>query len=246
MTQPEQVIVCHLGRVAYRPTWALQEAVKDRLIQAKKDNRHLPHVLLILEHPHVFTMGKSGDDRHLLALDDAEVVYIDRGGDVTYHGPGQLVVYFLLDLDRFYRDLHRFMRDLEEIIVLTLRKYNLSGFRIPGRTGVWVGPEGFERKICAFGIHASRWVTTHGLALNVTPNLDYFKRITPCGISDREVTSIVNETNQTRDIELVSDAVVHNFNQVFGTKSQLFHGAKAFSFLEELTGQQDLQHTLCA
>ncbi len=244
MLHSEPVIVCHLGRVAYRPTWALQEAVKDRLIQAKKSNQHLPHVLLLLEHPHVFTMGKSGDNRHLLTLEDAEVVHIDRGGDVTYHGPGQLVVYFLLDLDRFYRDLHRFMRDLEEIIIHTLGEYNLSGFRVSGRTGVWVGPEGFERKVCAFGIHASRWVTTHGLALNVNPDLDYFRKITPCGISDREVTSIEKEINKPCDISVVSDVVVYYFDKIFGAKSQIVHDAEAYSFLEDLTDQKNLEQAL--
>ncbi len=230
--------------MSYRPTWALQEAVKDRLIQAKKSHTHLPHVLLLLEHPPVYTMGKSGDDRHLIAPGDAEVVYIDRGGDVTYHGPGQLVAYFLLDLDRFYRDLHRFMRDLEEIAIRTLGEYHLEGFRIPGRTGVWVGTEGEERKICAFGIHASRWVTTHGLALNVNPNLDYFNRITPCGISDRGVTSIIQESNQSCDLDEVSTFLVHHFDEIFGAESQILHSSDAYSFLEKLTGQPNLLETI--
>lgn len=244
--QSELSIACHLGRVAYRPTWALQEAVKNRLIQAKKNHTRLPHVLLLLEHPPVFTMGKSGDDQHLLAPGDAEVVYIDRGGDVTYHGPGQLVVYFLLDLDRFYRDLHRFMRNLEEVVLRTLSEYDLVGFRVPGRTGVWVGAEGFERKICAFGIHASRWVTTHGLALNVYPDLNYFNRITPCGISDRGVTSIVQELKRSCSLDEVSNFIVHHFDEVFGAESQMLHGSDAYAYLEELTDQQNLQASLAA
>ncbi len=237
-------MACHLGRVAYRPTWALQEAIKRRLIQAKKRHTHLPHVLLLLEHPPVFTMGKSGDDRHLVAPGDAEVVHIDRGGDVTYHGPGQLVVYFLLDLDRFYRDLHRFMRDLEEVVLQTLQKYGIEGFRVPGRTGVWVDTEGLERKICAFGIHASRWVTTHGLALNVNPDLNYFNRITPCGIADRGVTSIVQELNRSCNMAEVSNFVVHHFNKVFGAESRVLHNSEAFAYLEGLTDQEQLQVSL--
>ena len=244
MLQPEPVVVCHLGRVAYQPTWTLQDSIKDRLIQAKKHGEHLPHVVLLLEHPPVFTMGKSGDDRHLLALDGTEIVYIDRGGDVTYHGPGQLVVYFLLDLDRFYRDLHRFMRNLEEIIVRTLLDYGLVGFRVPGRTGVWVGSQGHERKICAFGIHASRWVTTHGLALNVNPDLDYFKRINPCGITDRGVTSIVKELGESSNLDGVSDLVVQHFNDIFGASSQVVYAGEAYAYLERLTDQQNLEENL--
>jgi len=242
--QSESAIACYLGRVAYRPTWALQEAIKDRLIQAKKEHTHLPHILLLLEHPPVFTMGKSGNNAHLLAPGDAEVVYIDRGGDVTYHGPGQLVVYFLLDLDRFYRDLHKFMRNLEEIVLRTLGEYHLSGFRVPGRTGVWVGPEGAERKICAFGIHASRWVTTHGLALNVNPNLDYFNRITPCGITDRGVTSISRELNHACDSDEISGCIVHHFDEVFQTESRILHSTEAYIYLEKFTDQQNLRESL--
>ncbi len=244
--QSELSIACHLGHVAYRPTWALQEAVKDRLIQAKKSHTHLPHVLFLLEHPPVFTMGKSGNDQHLLAPGDAEVVYIDRGGDVTYHGPGQLVVYFLLDLDRFYRDLHRFMRDLEEVVLRTLGEYNLVGFRVPGRTGVWVGTQGFERKICAFGIHASRWVTTHGLALNVDPDLSYFNRITPCGISDRGVTSIVQELNRPCNLDAVSHWILRHFDEVFGASSQILHGSEAYTFLGDLINQSHLEEALAS
>ena len=244
MLHLEHVVACHLGCVAYRPTWELQEAIKRRLIQAKKDDERLPHILLLLEHPPVFTMGKSGDDTHLLAPGNAEVVYIDRGGDVTYHGPGQLVVYFLLDLARFYRDLHRFMRNLEEIILRTLVEYNLTGFRVPGRTGVWVGPEGFERKICAFGIHASRWVTTHGLALNVNPDLNYFSRIMPCGITDRGVTSMVQELSKPCNTETISDDIVRHFDEVFGAVSRVLHNNEAYIYLEQLTGHEHLEEFL--
>ena len=246
MLKSETVAVCCLGRVAYRPAWALQEAIKDQLIASKGSGNSLPHVLLLLEHPPVFTMGKSGNDRHLPALGNAEIVHIDRGGDVTYHGPGQLVVYFLLDLNRFYRDLHRFMRDLEEIILQTLNEFNLDGFRVPGRTGVWVGSQGEERKICAFGIHASRWVTTHGLALNVDPELSYFNRIVPCGITDRGVTSLAKELEQPCDMGQVSNLVVQHFDGVFGTQSQVFKSTQAYTYLEHLTGQSNLAESLSA
>ncbi len=246
MVHLQPAVACCLGHVAYQPTWKLQEAIRDRLIQAKKDDPQLPHVLLLLEHPPVFTMGKSGNDLHLLAPGDAEVVHINRGGDVTYHGPGQLVVYFLLDLNRFYRDLHRFMRDLEEIALRTLDEYNLAGFRVPGRTGVWVGEEGAERKICAFGIHTSRWVTMHGLALNVNPDLDYFRRITPCGITDRGVTSLVQELEHSCDTEEAASFIVRHFDEVFGAASQTLCGSEAYEYLEGLTRQQHLQENLAA
>lgn len=244
MSVLQPTIACHLGHVAYRPTWALQEAIKDRLILANKRGEELSHVVLLLEHPPVFTMGKSGHDQHLLRPGDAEIVYIDRGGDVTYHGPGQLVVYFLLDLNRFFRDLHRFMRSLEELIIRTLETYDLVGFRIPGRTGVWVGKQGQERKICAFGIHTSRWVTTHGLALNIDPDLEYFSRINPCGITDRGVTSMVQELDRPCRIESVATSVVHHFDDVFGAESQILAPAEAYTFLENLVDQKNLQQSL--
>lgn len=245
MSSSESVIVCTLGRVAYRPTWALQEAIKNRLIHAKKTQQHIPHVLLLLEHSPVFTMGKSGDDRHLLATGDAEVVHIDRGGDVTYHGPGQLVVYFLLDLDRFYRDLHRFMRDMEELVIRTLAEYDIIGFRVTGRTGVWVGPQGAERKICAFGIHTSRWVTTHGLALNVDPDLEFFRRITPCGIADRGITSLAKELQESLTLKEVSDHIVNHFDAVFGAHSNVLDSNDSYAYLEGVTNQINLKDTLC-
>ncbi len=246
MSGPETAVICHLGRVAYRPTWALQETIKDRLIQAKRSGEHLPHVLLLLEHPPVFTMGKSGNDQHLIAPGDAEVVYIDRGGDVTYHGPGQLVAYFLLDLDRLYRDLHRFMRDLEEIVLRTLNEFGLTGFRVPKRTGVWVGEKDTERKICAFGIHVSRWVTTHGLALNIDPDLRFFSRITPCGIADREITSMVQELGKSCDIDIVARSISRHFDIIFGVQSQTLSRLEAYKYLESLLDQKDIAQHLTA
>ncbi len=244
MSTLEPVIVGRLGRVAYQPTWNLQNVIRRRLIEAKKNGEHLPHVLLMLEHPPVFTMGKSGDDRHLLATGDSEVVHTNRGGDVTYHGPGQLVVYFLLDLDRFFRDLHQFMRHLEEIVIRTLDEYNLIGFRIAGRTGVWVGSEGAERKICAFGIHTSRWVTSHGLALNVDPDLNYFTRITPCGITDREVTSMSKELNQPFILHDISQHIASHFADIFDASLRVLDSTEIYHYLEQLTDQRNIKESL--
>ncbi|MCY4171213.1 MAG: lipoyl(octanoyl) transferase LipB [Bacteroidetes bacterium] len=244
MPNLESVVACHLGRVAYLPTWRLQESIKHRLIEAKKNGEFLSHVILSLEHPPVFTMGKSGDDRNLKATGNAQVVHINRGGDVTYHGPGQLVVYFLIDLDRFFRDLHQFMRHLEEIIIRTLNDCDLEGFRIPGRTGVWVGSKGNERKICAFGIHTSRWVTSHGLALNVSPDLNYFNQITPCGIMDRGVTSIAKELNQTFTLDEISKSVLSHFNEIFDANTLTLDPTESYQYLERLTKQVNLKESL--
>ena len=205
--------VCHLGRIAYEPAWALQRRLQQQLIAAKRaePKRVLPHVLLVVEHPHVFTLGKSGDRAHLLADDamlarrQATFVHVDRGGDVTYHGPGQLVVYPIFDLDRIRyadggrgTDIHRYLRELEEAVIRTCADYGLAADRVEGRTGVWIlpgdGPSRKpERKICAMGIRCSRWVTMHGLALNLDTDLSYFDHIVPCGIADRGVTSLAAE-----------------------------------------------------
>lgn len=204
------VIVCHLGRVAYRPTWALQRRVQERLIAAKQagETDRLPHVLLVVEHPPVFTLGKSGDARHLLLSEEAlaargaEYVPVDRGGDITFHGPGQLVAYPILDLDSLRypdggrgTDIHRYLRELEEAVARTCADYGLAAGRVPGRTGVWIGPDarGDERKVCALGVRCSRWVTMHGLAFNLNPDLGWFDLIVPCGIADRGVTSLERE-----------------------------------------------------
>lgn len=225
MSSRQELVVCHLGRVPYEPAWRLQEQVQERLVAAKRATppRTLPHVLLLLEHPHVYTLGKSGNAEHLLVSEerlkalDAAFHRIGRGGDVTYHGPGQLVGYPLLDLDRFFTDLGRYLRTLEEAVIRTCAEYGVTGTRVDGRTGVWVGPDerGLERKVCAMGVRCSRWVTMHGFALNVTTDLDYFDHIVPCGIGDRGVTSLAEETGDPVDVEAVRTPIVRHFADLF-------------------------------
>ena len=199
----ESVRVRWLGHVAYHSAWDLQRSVRDELIHAKRnaDARTPPHQILGVEHPPVYTFGKNAEKSNLLSdpgslkAIGATTVEIDRGGDVTFHGPGQLVVYPIIDLERVFTDLGRYLRTLEESVIETLTGFGIQAGRVQGRTGVWVGPDdrGEERKICAMGIHCSRWVTTHGLALNVSTDLDYFSHIVPCGITDRGVTSLHTE-----------------------------------------------------
>ena len=245
MSAPEEIVICHLGRTAYEPARALQQAIQERLIAAKRATppESLPHVLLLLEHPPVYTMGKSGDDENVLASTErlealgATVHHIGRGGDVTFHGPGQLVGYPLFDLDRFFTDLGRYMRTLEEAIIRTCDAYGVAGGRVDGRTGVWVGPDeqGPERKICAMGVRCSRWVTMHGFALNVTTDLDYFDHIVPCGIQDRGVTSLAAETDAPVSVEAVRPRVVRHLTQLFEAEARELEGAEAQAFLRDFT-----------
>ena len=247
---PRSALICPLGRVAYRPTWALQKAINERLVQAKRAQEELPHVLLLLEHPPVFTLGKSGDASHLILEQDAlstigaEFHRIDRGGDITFHGPGQLVGYFLLDLDRIFRDLHRYMRALEEIVIRTLADYYVAASRIPGRTGVWVGSTGCERKICALGIRSSRWVTMHGIAFNLNTDLSFYRHIVPCGIADRGVTSLAKELGQPCDEEGVRRRVAHHFGRVFDLDTTFVSEDAALKQLEALSGIRNLGRVL--
>jgi lipoyl(octanoyl) transferase len=220
----------HLGTVPYEPAWELQRQLQHELISAKRSfAAPPPHVLLIVEHPHVFTIGKSGDPAHLLArqeqLTDRRASYfqVDRGGDITYHGPGQLVAYPILDLDRIrYRDgrrgtdIHRYLRELEGCVIDVCASYGLVADRVAGRTGVWVPADerGPARKICAFGIRCSRWITMHGLALNVDPDLSYFDLIVPCGITDGGVTSLAQELGRP----ISPDEVVERFLDRFAER----------------------------
>jgi lipoyl(octanoyl) transferase len=253
MSSPEEIVVCHLGRVGYEWAWRLQEAVQERLIAAKRaeppqdgdrvDRDRLPHVLLLLEHPPVYTLGKSGDAENLLASEEeldamgATFHRIGRGGDITYHGPGQLVGYPLFDLDRFFTDLGRYLRTLEEVIIRTCGEYGVTGTRVDGRTGVWVGPDerGLERKICAMGVRCSRWVTMHGFAFNVTTALDRFDHIVPCGIDDRGVTSLAAEGVPDADVNAVRDPVVRHVADLFGAGVTERWGDDARAFLRDLT-----------
>jgi lipoyl(octanoyl) transferase len=248
MSTPAQneIAVCHLGSVPYERAWALQEAVQERLIAAKRAEppETVPHVLLLLEHPPVYTLGKSGDAENLLVSEErlealgAEFHHIGRGGDVTFHGPGQLVGYPLFDLDRFFTDLGRYLRTLEEVILRTCAEYGVTGTRVDGRTGVWVGPDerGLERKICAMGVRCSRWVTMHGFALNVTTDLTYFDHIVPCGIDDRGVTSLAEEADASMTVDDVRGPVTEHVADLFDAEVTTRHGADARAFLRELTG----------
>ncbi len=213
-----------LGQRDYQSTWDLQKAVQGRLIREKLEERTAGRkitrsndVLLFVEHPHVFTLGKSGKIDHLL-IDDrrleslsATFVRNDRGGDITYHGPGQIVGYPILDLDRHFTDIHRYLRTLEEVAIRTCADFGLKAVRVKGLTGVWVD----DAKICAFGVKCSRWVTMHGFAFNVNPNLAYFDVIVPCGIRDHGVTSLAELLDETPDLHLVKRRLLYHFADLF-------------------------------
>lgn len=219
----------NLGIKDYKETWDYQELLFKRILDFKIKNRRenlnekTPNFLLMVEHPHVYTLGKSGDIKNLLISDEelaqknAKYYKINRGGDITYHGPGQLVGYPILDLDNFFTDIHKYLRFLEEVIILTLAEYDLKAERSKGETGVWldVGTP-FARKICAMGVRASRWVTMHGFALNVNANLGYFDHIVPCGIKGKAVTSLNVELGK-REIPLaeVQEKILKHFTQLF-------------------------------
>jgi lipoyl(octanoyl) transferase len=217
-----------LGIKDYKETWDYQEVlfkeIVDVKIQNRKDNTQLPtpNFLLYVEHPHVYTLGKSGDLSNLLlsekqlAEKEATFYKINRGGDITYHGPGQIVGYPILDLENFFTDIHKYLRFLEEAIILTLAEYGLKGTRSEGETGVWfdVGTP-FARKICAMGVRASRWVTMHGFALNVNANLGYFDNIVPCGIRGKAVTSMHVELGKEVNEQEVKEKIVKHFATLF-------------------------------
>lgn len=221
----------NLGLVDYKQAWDFQESVFSEVVERKINNRKLPleeqvvtdNYLFFCQHPHVYTLGKSGKEDHLLldsqAREDRKVDYyrINRGGDITYHGPGQLVGYPILDLDHFFTDIHRYIRTLEEAVIRTLAGYGLNAGRIEGLTGVWLGHGDGEspRKICAIGVKTSRWVTMHGFALNVNPDLAYFGHIVPCGISDKAVTSMQLELARKVDFEEVADALKKHLAELF-------------------------------
>jgi lipoyl(octanoyl) transferase len=223
-------VLCYdLGRSPFQETWDLQKAIQLELINHKLAIRNgkpagtsPKDVLLFVEHPHVYTLGKSGSEEHLLKSNDelsnldATYVKIDRGGDITYHGPGQIVGYPILDLDRYFTDIHKYLRFLEEIIIRTCSDYGIVAGRIDKLTGVWVG----DSKICAFGIKCTRWVTLHGFALNVNAHLEYFGNIIPCGISDKKVCSISSLLSRKIDENEVKDRIRYHFEQLFNVKIQ--------------------------
>lgn len=220
-----------LGRLEYQKAWDLQESLFAQIVEQKINNRkntaaaQIPteNHLLFVEHPHVYTLGKSGKPENLLldkqALEEHQAVFykINRGGDITYHGPGQLVGYPILDLDNFFTDIHRYLRLLEESIIRTLAEYNLQAGRIAGLTGVWLDPleQHNPRKICALGVKSSRWVTMHGFAFNLNVDLDYFGHIVPCGIDDKSVTSLHHELGRPVDELEVKEKVKRHLVELF-------------------------------
>lgn len=226
------VLYRNLGLIDYKEAWDLQESIFAESIQRKIDQRKgietpaTENHVLFCEHPHVYTLGKSGAPENLLldekGLEEHHASYykINRGGDITYHGPGQLVVYPIFDLDYFFTDIHKYMRYLEEAVILTLAEYGIKGERYEGFTGVWIEPEGENaRKICAMGVKCSRWVTMHGIGFNVNSDLNYFNYIVPCGIDDKAVTSMQHELGRALDFEEVSavfkEKLAHQFNFIY-------------------------------
>lgn len=247
MTQ--QVFYKDLGQMPYKEAWDCQENLMQQNLQVKAELREIEkkmqsladsnefvadidlapsttHHLLFVEHPPVYTLGKSGDASHILINEQTrlqkgiEYYPTNRGGDITFHGPQQIVGYPILDLEKFETDIGKYLRNLEEVIILTLADYGLKGERSKGETGVWLDPgiRGKERKICAMGVRCSRWITMHGFALNVNTDLNYFNFIIPCGIQNKQVTSLQKELGREVDFEEAKDRVKKNFEKVFGVE----------------------------
>jgi lipoyl(octanoyl) transferase len=225
-----------LGLMDYPKAWDYQTELFNKILIVKSENRDLPindqrstnNYLLFCEHPHVFTIGKSGDEKNLviplenLSSIGASYYQINRGGDITYHGPGQIVVYPVIDLENFFTDIHQYMRTLEESVILTLKEFNIDAGRIKGMTGVWLdwNLERKARKICAMGVKTSRWVTMHGLAMNVNTDLSYFNHIVPCGIQDKPVTSLKKELNSEQNMEEVKQVLKQKIVSLFEMQLQ--------------------------
>lgn len=221
-----------LGLMDYQQAWDYQTNLFQSILDVKVHNRSLPiseqlptnNYVLFCEHPHVFTLGKSGEEKNLLVrkedLHTIEATYyhINRGGDITYHGPGQIVVYPIIDLENFFTDIHQYMRLLEESVIQTLAEFNIKSGRIKGLTGVWIDYENEKtaRKICALGVKTSRWVTMHGLAFNVNTLLEYFSYIVPCGIDDKAVTSLQKEMKAKQDFQYVKSILKQKIATLFG------------------------------
>jgi lipoyl(octanoyl) transferase len=230
MNQNKEVQFVDLKLIEYKQAWDLQETLLNRIATVKLANRGLEEAdkkstdnyLLFCQHPHVYTLGKSGDESHLLLQEsflstiNATYFKTNRGGDITYHGPGQLVGYPILDLENFYTDIHLYLRMLEEAIIKTCEGFGLVAGRIDGLTGVWINPTLEDaRKICAMGVKASRWISMHGFALNVNTDLSYFSHIVPCGIATRGVTSLQQELGKEMDFQAVSDTVKGHLMDLF-------------------------------
>ena len=218
------------GLMDYQQAWDKQEEIFSKTVAIKTKNRNEPenqsqteNFLVFVEHPHVYTLGKSGKPENLL-LDNQQLIEkeatfykINRGGDITYHGPGQIVGYPILDLDHFFTDIHLYLRTLEEAVILTLKDYGIEAGRYPGYTGVWIDADNAKaRKICAMGVRCSRWVTMHGFAFNVNTDLAYFKNIVPCGIDDKDVTSMERELGEKVAIQKVKEILKGHISVLFG------------------------------
>lgn len=218
-----------LGLIDYKEAWDYQEKLFKQTVNQKiairkgETKEETKNYLLFCQHPHVYTLGKSGKKEHLLLnnqqLENKEAKYyeINRGGDITYHGPGQLVGYPIFDLDHFFSDIHKYLRYLEEAVILTLKEYGINASRVDGLTGVWIdGGTPKERKICAMGVKSSRWVTMHGIGFNINSDLSYFSNIIPCGIQDKAVTSMQQELGEKVDFQEVSSILKQKIAQQFG------------------------------
>lgn len=236
MQEKQTILFQDLGIKDYQSTWNYQETLLQENLNVKAARRKavdvgnsvadLPdtqHHLLFVEHPHVYTLGKSGEIEHVLISEEErakrgiEFFKINRGGDITYHGPQQIVGYPILDLEKYTTDIGKYLRNIEEVIIQTMADYGLEGDRSPGETGVWLDPhrKGYERKICAIGIRCSRWITMHGFAFNVNTDLDYFNFIIPCGIQNKQVTSLEKELGRKLDFEEVKSKVKYHFENIF-------------------------------
>ena len=223
-----KVVFQDLGLIDYKEAWDYQEKRFNEILDVKKNNRKenrqdpILSYLLFCEHPHVYTLGKSGDENNLLVNEEylksrgATFYKINRGGDITYHGPGQIVGYPILDLDNFFTDIHKYLRYLEEAVILTLADYGIESTRSDGETGVWLDVGGEKaRKICALGVRSSRWVTMHGFAFNVNCDLSYFGNIIPCGIVDKSVTSMQKELGREVDMQEVQHKLKGHLKKLF-------------------------------
>lgn len=231
MSQNKDIQFEHLGLIDYKEAWDYQDKLFASILDLKVQNRNAapeaqqatPNYLLFCSHPHVYTLGKSGHESHLLIGEEmlkakgATYYKINRGGDITYHGPGQIVGYPILDLDNFFTDIHKYLRFLEEAIILTLKDYGIEAGRIAGLTGVWLDHEAQQnpRKICAMGVKCSRWVTMHGFAFNINTDLNYFDNIVPCGISDKQVTSLAKELGYEVPLAEVEEKLKKHLAELF-------------------------------
>ena len=227
-----QIKFIDLGTMDYKEAWDFQQNLFDEIVEIKKKNRKnntnikTPNYFLFVEHPHVYTLGKSGNysnlliDENQLKNKNASFYKINRGGDITYHGPGQIVGYPILDLENFFTDIHKYLRFLEQTVIDSLDYFGIEAGRNQGKTGVWIDIDtSFPKKICAMGVRASRWVTMHGFALNVNVDLDYFNNIIPCGLTDNVVTSINKELNQSEtDITEIKNVLKSCFSETFNSE----------------------------